>query len=254
MSSLSDLPIELLVLILEQLGGRELRRGQGSARLTVCKTWYSAALPVYLSGFGTSSIQLYGYNVKSVRNKFGYNNLQPLRHLMHKNTRELRFSLRGHPWDEATARADEDGEHTAWNQPPGDGELTPSMVLKAAETWRDSELKPCLDDVFNDLRHFEALEHITVEARSEPADDLARIPHCDYMYTDTISRLALNLPVTQNLVSLTLDTLGTQLLGDGHVCEMLASVVPKVPIVRLRMARICCGKWRQTYEYPTEHC
>lgn len=243
MSSLLDLPIELLVLILEQLGGRELRRGEGSARLTVCKTWYSAALPIFLSGFGTSNVQLYGHNIGSIRGKYGYNGARSLRPLMHKNTRDLRIHLLGHPWDEATAQADEDGEYTTWNEPPFDGSVDSSFISRAVGDWRDAHLKPCLDDLFADLRYFEVLEDVIVEARSEPVDDLACIPQHHYIYVDTISRLALNLPVTHGLVSFTLDTYGTDLLGTGHVCKMLAVVLPQVETVRLRMARICPSEW-----------
>lgn len=233
MSSLLDLPIELLIFILERVGGRELRRGKGSARLAICRTWYAAALPVYLSGFGTSSIQLYGHNIEKIRSKFGYTGFRPL---MHKNTRNLRIHLLGHLWDEATAQANEDGEYTTWNEPPYGMEESPSFMSKALDEWQYLQLRPSLDELFGDLRHFEALESVIIEARAEPVDDLAHVPNRDYIHTDTISTLALNLPVTRGLVSFTLDTCGTRLLGTGHVCDMMADILPRIGYVRLRMA------------------
>ncbi|CZT18514.1 uncharacterized protein RCC_04359 [Ramularia collo-cygni] len=239
MASLLDLPIELLILILEKVGGRELRRGGGSARLAVCRVWYTAALPIYTSGFATSHVNLYGHNIDTLRSQFGYAGFRPIRHLMHKNTREVRIHLLGHPWDEATAQADEICEYTTWNSPPYNRNEDPSTIVKALDAWRDVQLKPCLDELFSDLRRFEALESVIVEARSEPRHETVRIPHRDYMYVGTISKLLLNLPVVHNLVSLTLDTHGTELLGDDHICHMVADVLPRIRDVRLRMTRLC---------------
>lgn len=241
MASLLDLPIELLILILERVGGRELRRGKGSARLGVCRTWYSVALPIYLSGFGTSNIDLYGHNIGQIRGMLSYKGLRPL---MHKNTRDVRVRLLGHGWDEATAQADEDCEYTTWNELPHDMEGNEYMTSQALKLWRNSQLKPCLDDLFGDLRQFEALENIVVEARSEPVDELVSIPHHDYLHASTISRLISNLPITRSLASFTLDTYGTELLGNGHVCAMIANVLPRIENVRLRMARMCPGMFR----------
>lgn len=237
MASLLDLPAELLLDVLERVGGRELRRGKGL--LTICRAWYLAALSVYRSGLGTSNIQLYGHNVQSINHKFGYTGLRPL---MHKNTRHLGIHLLGHPWDEATAEADEDGGYTTWNKTPDHLEGNEAGTLKVLSSWRDAELRPNLHEIFRDLSNFEAVEHIVVEASSERDRNLTAIPHQDYIYAVTLSTLALNLPIARDLMSFTLDTHGTQLLGTGHACKMLANVLPRIQNVRLRMARICPGK------------
>jgi hypothetical protein len=158
---------------------------------------------------------------------------------MHKNTRDLRVHLLGHPWDEATANADEDGEHTTWNEPPIEIRESPSLCHKTLASWREAQLRSCLDDLFGDLRNFEVLENVVFGARSE---ELSHLRTSDYIHVDTISRLVLNLPITDGLASFALDTCGTELLGAGHICEMIADVLPRIETVRLRMARLCPGK------------
>ena len=97
MKGLQDLPAELLICVCEALGGRELRRGKGAAgRITVCRSWYDAALPIYLSGLDVTAVRLYGYNIQTLTE--GPSSYATQRRLMHKNTRDLQIRLISHCW------------------------------------------------------------------------------------------------------------------------------------------------------------
>lgn len=163
---------------------------------------------------------------------------------MHKNTRDLRLYLLGHPWDEATAQFDEAGEYTTWNESPCKTKDDLSLMSKTLEKWQDAELRRHLNELFGDSRDFEALENAVLEARKEPADEVYYIPHRDYICVDTLSKLVLHLPIADGLTSFTVDTCGTELLGTDHICNMIADVLPHIHNVRIRMARMCPGKMK----------
>lgn len=141
MSSLTDLPPELLVQILEAVGSRELGRGKGAAKLCVCQHWYIAARPVYLSGLKTRNINIFGHNIKDLDNAYSYSDLRPL---MHKNTRKLRFRLLVHYWDENTAQAN--NHHSDADNVENEGFLDPKPpdFWYILERWRDRVLNPRL--------------------------------------------------------------------------------------------------------------
>ncbi|KAK4508421.1 hypothetical protein PRZ48_002159 [Zasmidium cellare] len=250
MSRLMNLPTELLCQILEEVGGSHLRRDNGSARLCVCRKWYEAARPVYLSGLETTNINIFGHNLGDLETKYSYSDLRPL---MHKNTRELRIRLLGHYWDEPSSTAfntdfeDDDeeggaaGPPTPLNEPPIDFEL-PEYIASLSE-WRDNTLRPQLETFFTDLRHFEALETLTFEASADPEVGHERGPHWDYLYQSTVLTFLHNLPLTHDLSSLTLDISGlrTGLLeaDSHHLCTSIAKILPRIENVRLRMHTLC---------------
>ncbi|KJX99720.1 hypothetical protein TI39_contig353g00048 [Zymoseptoria brevis] len=222
MTSLMDLPVELLIDILERVGGRELRRGRGAARLSLCRTWYAVAHPVYLSGLGTTDIRLYGHDIDRITGKLGYSGS---RLLMHKNTRRV-----------------QDGECPSpylRNYPPP--ELIDDQVAlnQASTEWRNVRLRGSLNKLFSDMHNFETLETLCVEAGCETQFQTIRFPQRDYLHGSTMSILMANLPIMQNLATFTLDTFGTNFTSTAHMCDELALVIPHIKTVRLRMKWIC---------------
>ncbi|KAM3415751.1 hypothetical protein BST61_g9262 [Cercospora zeina] len=251
MASLLTLPAELLVLILEHVGGRELRRSQtgktkqsgpgwrATDKLILCREWYAAARPVFLSGLHVSELRLYGCNLDRLDGELSY---KASRHLMHKNTRSLSIRLLGHYWDLNSAE-DLERWHAedSWsgsaplNDMPPDFEIPSENRQLALERWRDEEMRPKLDELFDDLRQFSVLKYLDFTASSEGLD-------WNYIHLSTISRMLNNLPITQNLRTLVLDTAGTRLGDDDdptHLCEEVARVLPYIENVRLRMITIC---------------
>ncbi|KAK5735419.1 hypothetical protein LTR17_008116 [Elasticomyces elasticus] len=226
MPSLQTIPVELLGLICEHLGGRELRRGKG--RLTLFKAWYLEARPVFLSGIDVASIRLYGHNLFQLSDK------KWDRQLMRQNTRHLRLRMVGHWWDElmsceyeqACDEVEENTEGSDFDMPGyhyhEQNELHPSAKTlfdkyPKWEDWRDDYLAPTLDDLFGDLRNFAALESLRFEASNEePSCGDMLLRGKGYIHASTMRTLLTNLPVLHDLTELTLDT-----------------------AVRLRMRRIC---------------
>lgn len=98
---------------------------------------------------------------------------------MHKNTRKLRIRLLGHFWDERTAEVhdteDESGQRTSLNSVRNEApfDFTASQNQRKPEQWHDLQLKPHLDEVFDDLKSFEILQSATLEAISadQPEND-----------------------------------------------------------------------------------
>lgn len=105
MSFLNDLPPEWPIQILEDVGGRELRRGKDAARLVSASNGLSqhAQAIVHRSGLKTRTVNLHGHDIEELDHACSYSRL---RTLMHKNTRGLRIRLLGHCWDEHTAHAE----------------------------------------------------------------------------------------------------------------------------------------------------
>ncbi|KAI5371207.1 hypothetical protein Slin14017_G020860 [Septoria linicola] len=255
MASLIALPIELLVLIFEHVGGRELRRSQtgkppcqgpgwrATDRLMVCREWYAAARSVYTSGLHVSELRLYACNLDRLKGELSYSDS---RTLMHKNTRSLAVRLLGHFWDNRFAEDIERwhaedgwcGPFSANEEPPGMDYISVEGIV-ALDRWRDSFAQPCLEELFADLRHFAALKYLDMTASSDPH---AIGPDWNYIHQSTVHILLRNLPLTQSLRTLVLDTSGTRLVGDWglvHTCEEIAGVLPYVENVRLRMISIC---------------
>lgn len=239
MSRLTDLPTELLCQILEEVGGRHLRRGKGSARLCVSRKWYAAARPVYLSGLEVTKINIFGHNLGDLDTKYSHTGLRPL---MHKNTRELRIRLLGHYWDEASS-TEPSGHGDDLNEPPFDFILPEHAV--ALEDWRDKTLRPHLNALFTDLHHFEALKTLIFEATADAEVGHERGPHWDYLYQSTVLTFFHNLPITHDLTYLTLDISGLRngvlndVHADTHFCTSIANILPRIKNVRLRMHTLC---------------
>ncbi|GIZ38942.1 hypothetical protein CKM354_000233900 [Cercospora kikuchii] len=255
MASLLTLPTELLVLILEHVGGRELRRSEtgkpakigpgwrATDKLLLSREWYAAARPVFLSGLHVSELRLYACNLDRLDGELSYNEF---RYLMHKNTRSLSIRLLGHFWDLESAE-DLERWHAedSWSGPSPPNEESPGFDCEseggelALAKWRDEQLRPKLDELFGDLRHFSVLRYLDFTATSDP--DCAGLDW-DYIYVPTISRLLQNLPITHSLRTLVLDTAGSRLLGENgqtHLCTEIAQVLPYIENVRLRMISVC---------------
>ncbi|KAK4894466.1 hypothetical protein LTR27_007352 [Elasticomyces elasticus] len=271
MPSLQTLPVELLGLICDHLGGRELRRGKGS--LTLFKAWYLEARPVFLSGIDVASIRLYGHNLFQLSGE-GWD-----RQLMRQNTRHLRLRMVGHWWDELMSReyeqaCDEVEENTEGSDfdMPGylaheQNELHPlakDLFDKHPkwEDWRDEYLAPTLDDLFGDLRNFTALESLRFEASNEdPSYGDMLLRGKGYIHARTMRNLLTNLPLLHDLTNFTLDTAGTNkicpeprnsMFADQHTCfcTSVAAILPRIHTVRLRMRRICPKVFPSTESTP----
>ncbi|CAK1354081.1 unnamed protein product [Cercospora beticola] len=255
MASLLTLPTELLVLILEHVGGRELRRSQtgkpatsgpgwrATDKLMLCREWYAAARPVFLSGLHLSELRLYACNLDRLDGELSY---KKSRTLVHNNTRSLTIRLLGHFWDLNSAE-DLERWHAedGWSGPAPLNEVPPGLSFRSAsgklalKSWRDQQLRPRLDELLEDLRNFTELKYLEFTATSDPHNVGL---DWDYMHTPTISRLLQNLPITQGLRALVLDTVGTRLLdgnGQTHLCTEVARVLPYIEHVCLRMIKIC---------------
>ena len=239
MTQLLDLPTELLILILEQLGGRELRRN--ASNLTICRKWFPAAHPVYLSGLETGNIRIHGCGIGDLAGKWSYSGEWVL---MHRNTRELWMRQLGHWWDQNSKAALEswqgigEAEEVPINQPP-EG-LNYLDIIKAATWWQSTTLTPALDELFGDLRHFEALECLSLESLLDTNQDTG--PQCGHLYSSAVATLLRNLPILHDLRSLTIDLcagLNYDEKDDAHICEELAKVIPHIEDVRLRLKLIC---------------
>ncbi|KAK4963634.1 hypothetical protein LTR10_001263 [Elasticomyces elasticus] len=266
MPTLQTIPVEILGLICEHLGGRELRRGKGAGRLMLFKAWYLEARPVFLSGVDVASIRLYGHNLHELSD--GNLSSSISRHLMRQNTRHLRLRMVGHWWDEMLSReyeeaCDEVEENTEGSDfdMPGylaheQNELHPSAKnlldnYPKWEDWRDDYLAPTLDDLFGDLRNFTALESLRFEASNEdPSYGDMLLRGKGYIHARTMRNILTNLPILHDLTNFTLDTAGTNIIcpeprnsmfTDQHTCfcTSVAAFLPRIHTVRLRMRRIC---------------
>ncbi|KAK3648593.1 hypothetical protein LTR56_007419 [Elasticomyces elasticus] len=216
MPTLQTIPVELLGLICEHLGGRELRRGKG--RLTLFKAWYLEARPIFLSGVDVASIRLYGHNLQQLSDGTWD------RHIMRQNTRNLHLRLVGHWWDETMSReyeevCDEVASRTDFSDldMPGFIDHERNELHATAESvfdkypkwkdWRDQFLAPTLDELFADLQHFTALESLRIEASNEnPSYDDMLLRGKGYIHAITIRTLLTNMPILHDLTDLTLDT------------------------------------------------
>ncbi|KAK0874095.1 hypothetical protein LTS02_000477 [Friedmanniomyces endolithicus] len=261
MPTLQTLPVELLILISEHLGGRELRRGKdsGTQRLTLFRNWYDAARSVFASGMDLATVRVYSYNADYLsQGRWTYASGQ--RHLMHKNTRTLSLGFVGNWYDE-----EESLLHIEFMKGEGgtvavsgyEGTTIPSADHSANQAgsheWRSRSLAPILEELFNDLGNFEALESLSVEAmKEEPRYDkfLTQV----HLFPQTLRILLRSLPVAHNLTTFTLDTTGTNITAEAEIqtqhehiclCSSLAAILPLIPTIRLRIPRICSALFPQ---------
>ena len=241
MTQLLDLPPELLSLIFDELGGRELRRDVSN--LTVCWKWYEASHGVYLSGLDVGRVRIHGCDIDDLAVDWSSPTQRPL---MHRNTRTLQFLLLGHWADQAMKAAfercdsDDDELDMTYKQPND----TPSLVSRegryALRGWQRDSLNPSLKEVFGDLSQFRALEHLLLENLLNTTEAAGH--QFEYIYSSTIASALRNLPLTQDLKSLTLDlcpSLDYSEVDDAHMCEDLAMILPRIQNVRVRLKLIC---------------
>ncbi|KAF2769450.1 hypothetical protein EJ03DRAFT_351190 [Teratosphaeria nubilosa] len=272
---LQDLPVELLALICDELGGRELRRLYGpeqKTKLALCRKWYDAARSVYASGLEVANVNVFGHNLGDLT-QGGLSYAVGKRKLMHKNTRRLRLRVLDHPWDRTGAEVieqnsgvnSEDDFHALpqpieitdnrwdWSRGP---DLSDDAQYETCRTW-PSTVKSNLDDLASDLRKFTALEQLIVEASGTFEFDNRR-QDANYLDSRTIYNLVSNLPVMHNLSALTLDLCGSNFLplegGGRHICPALANMWPRIANVRIKMRQICTAIFAlpDTAALPTE--
>ena len=233
MTQLLDLPSEILVLILEEVGGRNLRRS--TSYLTMCRKWYEAARAVYLSGLDVSKIQIHGCDIDNISGKW---NRSSQRSLIHKNTRELGVRLFGHWWDQnSKAMMDESNEDKP-NEPPA--EFSNAEGRRAVMQWQRNVLDPNMKRIFHNLKNLEVLGRVSLETVLDASDEVG--PQWPYLNSSTIATFLNNLPITKDLMHLTLDIcsgLNYDEPNDAHICEELARILPRLETVRLRLKLIC---------------
>ncbi|KAK3709405.1 hypothetical protein LTR37_010966 [Vermiconidia calcicola] len=229
-----DLPQELLDLVAEEVGGRNLRRNVSN--LTICRKWYDASHAVYLTGLDHSETRIHGCDLGHFNERWSH---LEQRKLMHRNTRNLDVRLLGHWWDEASKRAIIDGsEGEEDNAAPA--EVVGQEGQKALNRWQADVLRPCLAKLFRDLSHFQVLEIMSLETVFDVAE--ARGPQWPYLYSSAAASFLRCLPLTQDLKKLTLDLcsgLNYDEVEDAHICEEMARILPRIENVRLRLRIIC---------------
>lgn len=236
MAQLTDLPSELLQLILETLGGRELRRDVRN--LALSRQWYDAAIGVYHSGLDTSDIKIYGCDIPRLTQTWGYTGK---RRLMHKNTRGLQIRIYGFPWDEEIKKQLEEEDSNPVNDVNASSILNDHSNHQSDLTiWRESELTPALDELFEDLTRFSVLESISFEASWYELTGYTQ--RVSYLSLSTAARLLRNLPLAHELKDLTFDLasepIDLQECGI-HMCSELSKILPHIENVRVRLQNIC---------------
>lgn len=241
---LLDLPLDVLRLIFERLGGAALRANVGL--LSVSRAWYPLAQPVYLSGLDLASIRLSARTLE----RFPPDGRQLA--LVGVNAKRLAVRLRGHFWDDVSAArweshdsassGDEEVEHEE-----DEARNVPTIPFHTREgraqlnDWKE-RINNRLEALADTLPHFDALEAFTFEALSEIEQTIG--PRWDYLYDRPIASLLSRLP-NQGLASLTLDTCGTALVPrdeDGtpvHICPLIQRCLRTVQHVRVRMRTMC---------------
>ncbi|KAK5175244.1 uncharacterized protein LTR77_000381 [Saxophila tyrrhenica] len=245
MALLTDLPVEILELILEEVGGRNLRRNVDN--LLLCRRWYDVAISVFHSGLEISSIRIHGCDVERLKDQ---QKSYKQRLLMHKNAREVNVRLLGYWWDDKTKQV---FERPVWpqtlrwqdqidlpdllNEPP---EAVINNRRHPLSEWHRTSLAPAIEKLSEDLRRCETLDSLSFEALIDWDDPWS--PKYPFLSSSLAGRLIGSLPVAQRLKRLTLD-LASGLDYDetdcAHVCEDVARILHLVECVRLRLALIC---------------
>lgn len=248
MPGLLDLPVELLATILEEVGGRELRRDRN--KLLVSRKWYDAAKAVYHSGRAFTKIQEYGCTLQH-REKIWWRS-ENERRLTHKNTQRFHLRLRGHWWDEATKRhyddpdIDDNDSQAEANVSPFPYAITPSKDGQMLR-WRD-DCDAKLKASFHDLPQFEALEDFLFQVGFESEQMMKGRWH--YACASAIESLLLSVPLMKNLSILTLDDYAgfradtDSFLYPQGLCPRIRAVILYVPNVRLRLDYFCTALFR----------
>lgn len=229
MTRLLDLPSELLSLILEEVGGGELRKNVDN--LTICRKWYNAAHSIYVSGGHLRNINLKGCNINRLADVGSYSGQ---RRLMLKNTRSLHIRLLGH-WRDQTSENefelfadDTEGlEHgrrdreVLDNDPYVFGQRTEWDALR---DWRENTLLPRLHELSQDLPNFSFLESFTFESVSGTQNNGKPLSY--YLEGTDLSMLVGGLCKMKNLKHLTLDVCSGISIQSQHDCLLLTQLIP----------------------------
>ena len=285
--SFLDLPQELLALIAEKLGPHELRTA--ADYLLICKDWYRAALPVFLSNLNLSNVYLSYEDLRRLPHE-----LAPFSDLLRAQTKRLSIRLIGHPSKKraitpflADGTQEEDEEENDNQQPDLEGEegdirelnqgageenesywmLSGPMKIcsqpRVRYVWdrdMDERLLPWmktlnhedLPRLSNVLSSMKNLRELSFTASSEYDASLG--PRWDYLLNSTMHTFISRWP--ESLASLTLDTCGSKTSpanGDGpHLCALLAGRLDNLRDVRLRMRCICPAIFPKSGTSPFE--
>lgn len=222
MAHILDLPSEILVLIPEEVVGRNLRRSVSN--LTMCRKWFEAARAVYVPGINVSKVRIHGCDFGSIASKW---NSSHQRTLLYKNTRKLRVRLLGHWWDQKSKstldRSDSSDDYEdEMNEPPA--EFSTPEGRRAVMQWQRNVLDPSMKELFQDLNRYGVLERVLLETVLDASDEIG--PQLVYLNSSTVARFLRNLPVTKDLRHLTLDLCSGLKLRRGRNPTALRECTP----------------------------
>lgn len=208
--SLDSLPLEILSMILHDVGASEFR--ERIDRLLVCKRWYSVAQSVLLGDLQLSARQLFRFPPPS----------EHMRTLLKTEVRHLSVRLVG--WEDPSVADDSDRE-------------------RHLDEWRLRLNNKLLElaSMLPDLVH---LKGVSFEAFSTIDPARPHLPPRDYLWNMSMGRLLSKIP-THGLTTLVLDTCGSFFMchipnGEVlHVCPLVAQQLVTLRHLRLRMCYIC---------------
>lgn len=261
--SCGDIPSEILTLIANCLGPSELRKS--AAYLLIFKSWYHAALPVYLSRLPLTDLYLASHHDLD---KFPPPDTA-LANLIQTKTKRLSVRLVGHPskcpgvlpwYDNSGLEKTGDGPLLGqdgakkweswdynWMTVSPDGDTFSREIRwhwlgeqRALHHWA-SRINNKLVEMAATLPNSRKLEEFTLEASSEYKDEHG--PRWDYLYDSTIRSLVSRLPSSLN--NLTLDMCGSGATTPDrsreaiHLCPLIAGRLCDFQNVRLRLRCIC---------------
>ena len=249
MPGLLDLSPELLDLILEEIGGHELRRDKN--RLLVCRKWYASAKPVFLSGIDLATVREYGCTI--LQRKEGWWHSSTERKLMQKNTRSFHVRLRGHWWDEVTKQNHDKFETFDYDTlcEPNVSPLGYPLVAAGHNDrmleWRDTTDKK-LKALSADFSTFEQLEDFMQQVGFDTEEAFGK--PWRYFHASALERLLVSLPLITALNTLTLDLYAalvedtSSCIETNSLCTRIAAILPLVPKVRLRLRKSCAAVFK----------
>lgn len=200
--ALDQLPLEVLRIILGFVGTNQLQQ-----TLTVSKWWHNAAKPTVLEELSLTDNQLIRFPK-----------------CMHEDVTRFtrRIDLHIHGVEYQSNEKNPDSE--------------PEEEQKGAK-W-EKALVSHLEKLNELLLRCARLENFTFQARSHfnPKDPL--VPRQEYLSTLSPAGLIDNLP-TSRLSELVIDTCGSELADNIHVCPRVVRLIPRLRSIRFRMRRIC---------------
>ena len=217
---LDKLPLEVLHLILGFVGPSQLQQ-QEACTLTVSRWWYNVAKPIVLEELSLTSNQLI------LLPQYMYEDVT-------RFTRRVTLHI-----------------HSVEDQP--NRENPHSDIEEQKEAKWERALVNHLEKFSVLLLRCAGLNNFTFQAHShfDPRDPLA--PRQEYLSTWSPAGLIDNLP-TSKLTELVIDTCGSEIADNIHVCPHAVRQIPRLRSVRIRMRRICPEilDIDQTTEDPTK--